>query len=79
MRSKSTKDRLIPTSITVDSNRTHIQKKSSLTRLRTHSGKVIGINFTHKLYEECLSKLVQSIQSMKTSEDIQSGIYLDVM
>ena len=31
------------------------------------------------LFRECLEKLVNSIQSMKTSEDIQSGIYLDVM
>ena len=31
------------------------------------------------LFKECLEKLIGSIQSMKSSEDIQSGIYLDVM
>lgn len=33
----------------------------------------------NKLYSECLQKLVASIQSMNSSEDIQEGIYLDIM
>ena len=32
-----------------------------------------------RLFEECLGMLVGSIQAMKSSEDIQSGIYLDIM
>lgn len=49
VRSKSTKDRLIPTTMTVDSNRTNIKRKISSVKL-TNRAKMVGLNFNHKLY-----------------------------
>ena len=36
-------------------------------------------SFSEMLFKESLDQLILSIQSMKSSEDIQSGIYLDIM
>lgn len=79
VRSKSTKDKFAPTTITIDSQKNKTDKKLNetgrSTKSQSNKRELLNIRF----YEECLDKLVSSIQSMKSSEDIQSGIYLDIM
>ena len=79
VRSKSTKDKFTPMSITTETQRGRTDRKLSVTNRSAKSQSSKREISNIKLYEECLNLLTASIQSMKSSEDIQSGIYLDIM
>jgi hypothetical protein len=79
VRSRSMKDRFNPTSLTFDSKRATTDRKMATSRKLSSQQSSRAISHNDLLFRESLDKLIQSIQAMKTSEDIQSGIYLDIL
>jgi hypothetical protein len=76
VRSRSLKDRFNPTAYTVDTALPSARKSAKPTSQQSLRQR---LSTAQLLYAECMERLVASIQAMKSSEDIQSGIYLDIM
>lgn len=73
VRSRSLKDRFNPTTAHTLDSALPSAKPS------THHSHRQRLTTSQLLYAECMERLIASIQAMKSSEDIQSGIYLDIM
>lgn len=70
-RSQSTKERLLPLSNT---------KKNSLISVSKYDSQKTTVSLSDKtLYRECVEAIIGSLKNMKSSEDVQTGIYLDIM
>ncbi len=70
-RSQSTKDRLLPL---------NNSKKNSLVSAAKYDSQRTTYSLSDKtLYKECVDSIINSLKNMRSSEDVQTGIYLDIM